>query len=426
MLGHLKEQYASIRSQGALKSVREKGWNRFETLGFPTKKNEAYRYLPLSELSQRRFLLAQDALVAKEAIAPAIHPSAQHSHIIFVNGFFRSDLSDVTACPPQMQLIPLSEAMRSHGSFLSSRLSKHLNDEKDPFAALNASLHGEGLFLYVPPQVVLEHPIQCIYVHSDESQEMWASPRIHLFLGKGSELKWITTSEGIGGSGNINALLDVALEEGAQLRLCNQIGRSGSKWHFEAVRATLKKDSQLHSVSLSLGGGCTRQDFRLLLAGEGAEARLYGLAMLKGKSQSHAHLLLEHAAPHTQSMQRFKTLLDETSQSSFEGKIFVHQEAQKTQAYQLNNNLLLDDRAVANSKPNLEIFADDVKASHGVTVSQLDEDLLFYLKTRGISEKVAKKLLAEGFCQEILSEAPSFLAQEIQMQFNYFLTDART
>ncbi|MBS0653438.1 MAG: Fe-S cluster assembly protein SufD [Verrucomicrobia bacterium] len=416
MLAHLKEQFALLQSHVALSALREKGWRQFETLGMPSKKHEAYRYLPLSRLCQQNFTLAHDAPVSKQEIAKAVDPVAKHSHIVFVNGFFRPDLSDVSALGAQVQLMALSDAMRSHGSFLNNRLSKAIAEEKDPFAALNAAVHGEGIFLYVPPKIVLNDPIQCIYVHAHENEEMLSSPRLHLFLGKDADVKWITTSLG---SGNVNGILDAALEEGAHLRLFNQIAPSQDRWHFESVRATLKKGSRLHSVSTSSGKGCARQDYRVLLAGEGAEAQLLGLTALQDKAQSHAHLLVEHAAPHTQSMQRFKTLLDNISQSSFEGKIFVRKEAQKTQAYQLNNNLLLDDRAIANSKPNLEIFADDVKASHGVTVSQLDSALLFYLKTRGISEHLAKNLLTAGFCQEILQEIPyPFLAQEIQMQLN--------
>jgi len=416
MLAHLKQQFDQRPSSAALRPVREKGWRQFEALGLPTKKHEAYRYLPLTRLHQQNFKLADYATVAKQAFAQAVNPASQHSHIVFVNGFFRSDLSDISALGGQVQLMALSDAMRSHSSFLNNRMSKALAEEKDPFAALNAAAHGEGIFFYVPPKIVLEHPVQCIYVHAHDANEALSSPRLHLFLGKDADVKWISTSCG---SGHLNGVLDAALEEGAQLRLYNQIAPTHDHWHFESVRASLKKGSRLRSISTSSGSGCARQDYRVLLAGEGAEAQVFGLTALQEKAQSHAHLLVEHAAPNTQSMQRFKTLLDDASQSSFEGKIFVRKEAQKTQAYQLNNNLLLDDRAIANSKPNLEIFADDVKASHGVTVSQLDKALLFYLKTRGISEQAAKNLLVDGFCQEILQEIPyPFLAQEIQKRLN--------
>lgn len=416
MLAHLKEQFAKIQSSDQLRSLREKGWSQFESLGLPSKKDEAYRYVPLRELYQHPLPFAGRAEISKEEVIAAVSPFSKGSHLVFINGFFSPELSDLSALPKQVQVMPLSEALRSYASFINQRYGKGLSEEKDPFAALNAAAHGEGVFIYVPPKLVLNKPIHCIYFHTDE--KALSSPRIHLVLGKGAQLDWIATSHGQ--LGHFNAVVDVALEEGAQLRCSQQIAAAEGKWHFEALRATLKQHSRLQSVSLSSGSGCARQDYRVLLGGEGAEAQLLGLTCLKGKAQGHAHLVVEHAAPHIQSMQRFKTLLDEVSQASFEGKILVRQEAQKTQAYQLNNNLLLDDRALANSKPNLEIFADDVKASHGVTVAQLDTDVLFYLKSRGIPEAAAKKLLTAGFCQEILEALPyPFLAQEIQMQLNH-------
>lgn len=416
MLDELKRQFIHLHADCPLASLRNKGWQGLEALGLPSKKQEAYRYLPLSRLYQSPMMFAAEAEMNKDEILPFIQPLALHSHLVFINGFFRSDLSDLTGLGSQVQLIPLSEAIVSHGSFLNHRLSKSISEEKDSLAMLNTAVHGEGVFLYLPPKVVVEQPVQCIYIQTPEASEAFSSPRVHLFLGKGAQLKWVTTSLG---QGHINAVFDVALEEGAQFDLFNQISPSFDKWHFEALRALLKRNSRFSSISLSLGEGCARHDARVVLAEEGADAQLQGLTVLKEKGQSHAYLLVDHAAPCTQSMQHFKTLLDHTSQSSFEGKIYVRQEAQKTQAYQLNNNLLLDDRAIANSKPNLEIFADDVKASHGVTVAQLNQALLFYLQTRGIAEGEAKSLLTRGFCKEILEKIPfPFLAEQIEMQLN--------
>jgi Fe-S cluster assembly protein SufD len=413
MLESLKQQCRSLQGNHPLSSLRHQGWQRFETLGFPSKKQEAYRYLPLSRLQPNTIALAEEGLIAKEDILPHIQPSALHSYLVFINGFFRPDLSDLTGVGSQVQSIPLSQAIQSHGPFLNHRLSKAISGEEDAFAALNAAAHGEGAFFYIPPKLRIDQPIQCLYIQTSEG---FSSPRIHLFLGKEAQATWIATSAGMG---SLNAVVDVALEEGAQLDLFSQIKPASERWYIEALRVSLKRNSRFSSISLSSGEGYARQDARIMLAEEGADARLQGLSVLKEKGQSHAYLVVEHAAPHTQSMQHYKTLLDHTSQTSFEGKIYVHQEAQKTQAYQLNNNLLLDDRAIANSKPNLEIFADDVKASHGVTVSQLDRSLLFYLQTRGIGEKEAKALLTHGYCQEILGKIPfPFLAEEIEMRFN--------
>ncbi|MES2122471.1 MAG: SufD family Fe-S cluster assembly protein, partial [Chlamydiota bacterium] len=170
--------------------------------------------------------------------------------------------------------------------------------------------------------------------------------------------------------------------------------------------ATLKKDARLQSFTLTSGAKSVRHSYGVQLNGENAEAELKGLSMLSGNRTSHAHVKMVHAAERTRSMQKFKTVLSDASQSSFEGKILVHAIAQKTEAYQLNNSLILSPGAVANCKPNLEIFADDVKASHGATISQIDPQQLFYLTTRGIDEKTARELLVQGFCREMTDQLP--------------------
>ncbi|MBI3237090.1 MAG: SufD family Fe-S cluster assembly protein [Chlamydiales bacterium] len=395
------------KETSSLSAFQAMGWRRFEELGFPSKEREAYKYLPLSRFRNQKKILASSAHITQEQIASAISLDSKHSYIVFVNGFFRPDLSDISALPSQVQLLPLSSAIHSHGAFLNRRLNKTLLDERDSFAALNAALHTEGVFLYIPPKIQLSVPIQTIHVASHTQEGEWSYPRIHLFLGRQSQVSWIKTAYSVeGGSfGHTNAVIDLSLEEGARLKIVDRTAEDVSeRFHFEALRATLKRDSYLQTVSLSCGGLCVRQDYRITLAEQGAEAQLLGLNTLKGNAHSHSHILMEHAASHTRSFQRFKSLVDEAAQTSFEGKIHVLPQVEKIEAYQLNQNLLLSDTGVVNSKPNLEIFADDVKASHGVTVAQLDPQLLFYLKTRGVSETEAKKLLILGFCKDILSE----------------------
>ena len=197
-------------------------------------------------------------------------------------------------------------------------------------------------------------------------------------------------------------MIDIALDEGSSLEHSLYLEFPKKAWGFTAVRATLKKQSALDCINASTGSKAARQDYRVTLLGEEADAKISGLCWLEENHQSHAHVLVEHIAPNCRSNQFFKSALSGISQSSFTGKIFVGQKAQKTQAYQLNNNLLLVEGPIAYSKPGLEILADDVKASHGATMTQLSSDQLFYLKTRGLSEETAKTLLVLGFCKEIL------------------------
>jgi Fe-S cluster assembly protein SufD len=197
---------------------------------------------------------------------------------------------------------------------------------------------------------------------------------------------------------------DVALEEGARCSYSALLEGAKQGWHFDYLRATLKRSSTFKGVSWTSGGKTMRQDMHLMLAGENAEVDLRGGWLLEEKHQAHTHVRIDHQFPHCRSLQRFKGVVKGNSRSSFAGKICVAKEAQKTEAYQVNHNLVLDKGAIAYSMPNLEIFADDVKASHGSTVSQIDPTQLFYMQTRGIDECTAKKWLTMGFCQEIINQ----------------------
>ncbi|MBS1658815.1 MAG: SufD family Fe-S cluster assembly protein [Bacteroidetes bacterium] len=384
------------KEEDSLKGIRQRARAHCGVVDPLNRKSEAYRYLPLSRWEATSWTCALPPKLSEFSVPPSLGAS-----LVFVDGYFCPDLSDFSAWPSSVEVLPLSKAMKSHRSLLQHRFQTGLLEETDFLAALNLCVHGEGAFIYVPPRLCLAEPLRCFYLTSkgDQKAPVISSPRLHLFLGAQAMLKMDIVDIEKRQSTCLNAVIDIAMEEESQCKVHREFAGAETQWYFSALRATLKKGAVLESTSRSLGSACVRQADQVALVGEGAEVQLRGLTMLEGNKHSHAHIRVDHRAPHTQSTQQFKTLLDGASQSSFEGKILVRKEAQKTQAYQLNNNLLLDDRAVANSKPNLEIFADDVKASHGVTVTQLRQDELFYLRSRGLSEAAAKRLLVEGFCQ---------------------------
>lgn len=404
----LQEQFQSARGVDALKGMRESAWDHFLELGLPEKNAEPFRYLPLRQLYTTDFAVRSRLPLVKNTLAGHIYPECAHSHFVFVDGEFSEALSDFSALPAQIVISPLAEAMRSYGNFLQNRGAKALREERDPFAVLNAAVHTKGLFIYIPPKCVVETPIQCLQLTSSGH----SFPRIQLLLGAGAEARWIASAAPLAEEPYwVSGVFDVALEEGAQFHFtsCCQVAETG--WYFEAMRATLKQNSRLRAVSATTGGKAVRYDYRIALTGENSEADLSGIAMLEGSRQAHTYVVVEHQAPHCRSMQLFKGVLNGISQSSFEGKILVRQAAQKTQAYQLNNYLILGERAIANSKPNLEIFADDVKASHGATVTQLDPRQVFYLSARGLSPLQAKTLLIGGFCKQITDRIPHVSAR---------------
>lgn len=400
----LESHYKKTPSDSILKRIRSEAWDHFLTLGLPTRKSEVFRYLKLRNLYSQTYQVSKsNHSVSSLTIKPYIYPECDQSIIVLVNGCFRPDLSQLNSLDERMVIIPLDEALHSYSSFLNHHWTKTLKDEVDPFVTLNLALLQEGTFIYLPPRTVLSHPLQ-IFNYVDVPQPSLVNPRVKVFIGAHSEATLHLKSAAANGSEFcLNSVFNITIEESAHVKITQYTyDMSQSSWHLEAIRANIKKNATLNCVKVTNGSIGSRCDYRMNLCGENCEAILNGIWMLDGKRESHTHVLMDHQAPHCHSMQLFKGVLTGMSRSSFEGKILVRQVAQKTEAYQLNHNLVLSDQAAADTKPNLEIFADDVKASHGATIGQLDEEQLFYLKTRGYSDQEAKSLLIYGFCKEVI------------------------
>jgi Fe-S cluster assembly protein SufD len=342
-------------------------WPALERMGLPTKRWDAFCYNSLMQLNQGLFRLAK-------------------VNDIDVN---ISGAAGVIA-------LPLNSAIRSHGALLLKQFQKNLEKEKNPYALLNSAFADSGLFLYVPPGKTVEMewtlpPIEEGALHS---------PKVEIFLGKGAHLKLNYTQQGKG-EYFYNQFLQLSLEEGATASIHEHLEHSSEGFAMHTIRARLKKEAFLKVLSFSKGARCERHDIQVSLEGEQSSVELKGLSLPAYKDEIHHYIDVKHVAPNCRSHQHYKTALMGRARSSFEGKIFVEKEAQQTEAYQLNNNLLLSPKAQAMSKPNLEILADDVRASHGATCTRPKEDELFYLQTRGLSRKDAEWHLARGFCLEL-------------------------
>lgn len=368
----------------ALLPLRKEAWSRFLSLGFPTQKGEAFQYVKMRRLSDPLPL----ATFSSESM---------EGDLVFVNGHY-------IQTPSPFMILSLEEAEKRFSTLFKGSWTEELKKEQDPFAALNGALQPNGAFLYIPPKTILANPLRIIHYRTGSLASM-AMPRLHIYLGSLSEVS--IHMETVGDAPvAVNQVVTLSLDEGARLKMANIHSKPHPAWHFEALRASLKRNSSLQVTTLNHGGPTSRFSSHAYLLQEGAEASLSSLSLLDDKNESHAHVLINHAAPSCRSNQLFKNVLQGTSHSSFEGKIYVEQIAQKTEAFQLNNNLLLSPHAQAESKPNLEIFADDVKASHGATFGALDPDHIFYLQSRGLTKPLAEKLLIAGFCEEVLSLIP--------------------
>ena len=377
----------------AIDTWRKKSWDHFESIGLPTVKSEAFQYVPLSKLYERDLELSSPKFLDPEL---SILPECEGSYLVFVDGFFQPHLSKI---PAGLIVLPLPVAMKSYGLFLQNRLSRILKEETDPFAALNGAFQGTGIFLYVPPKILLQKPLQIAHVFTDKKL---SSPRVQLFVGKMGGIEIIQTLDG----NFCNSVIDCVLDESAKVKFTDASLPSPDAWLMQSFRATLKRDSRLETFHLTRGAKTVRTSLKVQLTEENSEALLRGISLLDHEAEAHVHGLVEHQAPNCRSRQHFKSVLKGKSRSSFEGKILVRPAAQKTEAYQVTNSLILSDEAVSNAKPNLEIFADDVKASHGATVAQPDAEELFYLRSRGLSFEESRAMLVRGFCDELLSSIP--------------------
>lgn len=322
-------------------------------------------------------------------IQAAILPECKEAYIVLIDGHFDATLSKI---PDNLICLPLDAALKSYGLFLQNRWSKPIDD---PLMALNVAL-GSGIFLYVPKTCA---SLQILHVFTSADL---VSTRLQMTFGTSAQATLLQTYLHVHEQSHSNLALDLSLEANAHVSLCDVQFLPERSWSNATLRSTVKKDANLQVFHSTDGSTSARFSATAELLEENSSFTLTGLAMLTDERRANIHALVDHAAPHCTSRQLVKMVLNGQSRADFEGKIYVRQAAQKTEAYQLNNNLILSETALATTQPNLEIFADDVKASHGATVAQLSKDELFYLQARGIPLKEAKALLTHGFCRELI------------------------
>jgi Fe-S cluster assembly protein SufD len=408
---------AAFAPNDALAERRSGAMARFEALGFPTRRDEAWRFTNLRPLQSAAFPPHPPAARVppspqrgegwgEGALAPYLFGDAKH-RLTFVNGRFAPALSNLGTVPKGVTLGSTAEiAARDPG------LAQRLLDQTDlvggqAFGSLNAALFADGFVLTLDPGVALATPIEII--HWGDAAETSFHLRNLIALGAGSRA---TIIESFAGRGHYwtNTVAIVDLGAGAALRHAKLQNEALDAIHFGQVRTTLAADARYESFVLTLGGGLSRHDSFVNFAGEGAACGLFGAYLLRGEQEATNATFVDHAAPRCCTCEVFKGVIDERAHGVFLGKIAVRPHAQKTDAHQLNKNLLLSPRANVDTKPELEILADDVKCSHGATVGELDEDALFYIAARGIPAPEARRMLIEAFAADAIDRIEDDLA----------------
>ena len=397
------------REPEALTTIRRRAIERFAELGFPTVKQEQWRFTNVAPIARREFHRPGKERAA-EATAEQVEPwlfASARAHLVFVDGRFAPELSETSDLPPKTVLGGLDEAMVEHPDLVERHLARYAAWEEHPFVALNTGYIADGAFLHVPAGTVIEEPIHVLFYSTgttDSAGRPAATfPRNLFILGEHSQASVVETFAGPEGVEYFNCpVTEVVCEQAAVLDHYKMQQESRKAFHIATFQLQQERSSNYSLHSISLGGGLVRNDVNTRLDGEGCESTLNGLYMVKGEQFVDHHMRVEHAEPHCNSFELFKGILEDRAKAVFNGLIYVHPGAQKTDAKQSNQNLLLSEKALVNSNPQLEIFADDVKCTHGSTVGQLDEDAVFYLRSRGIGMEAARSLLIYAFASDIV------------------------
>jgi Fe-S cluster assembly protein SufD len=377
---------------------------RFAEVGYPTTRLEEWRFTNVAPLARTAFRRATGAVPsdAEALLAPHRVPGA--IELVFVGGRFAPALSRLDRLPDGVALGSLAALLAAGHPEVAAALGRRADFVDHPFVALNTALFEDGAALVLPRRTALERAVHLLFLGGNEGGAPTAAfPRVLLVAGERSAATVVETYVGREGESYLTCGVTELVAGPAAEIDHYKVQREGlDAFHLATFAVETGRDSRVTSHSLSLGGGLVRHDVRALLDGEGGEATLNGLYMVRGRQLCDTHMRVDHAKPHCASHELYKGILNERARAVFNGRIFVHPHAQKTDAKQTNRNLLLSPEALVNTNPQLEIFADDVRCTHGSTVGQLDDDAVFYLRSRGIGAEAARSILTYAFASDIV------------------------
>ena len=396
----------SLPQAGWLAPFRQAGRAAFAAQGFPTLHNEDWRFTnvaPLEKLSVQPAGNVAANGAESRLLSEAAFTKLPGNRLVFVNGFFSAKLSSLKTIPGGVRVESLSAALAGDSALIEKHLGKYTPTANNSFAALNQAFFTDGAFIFIPQGVEISEPIQLIYLSSAKQAGETSQPR-NLVIAEANSKATIVESYLNAGSAVYftNAVTEIVAGDSAAIEYVKFQDEAADAFHIATIAGEFGRASNVNVHSFALGAKLSRNNIHTKLAGEGLECILNGLYLTKAEQLADHHMIVEHAQPHCASHEYFNGILDGKSKGVFHGRIYVHPIAQKTDAKQTNKNLLLSDDATADTKPQLEIYADDVKCTHGATIGQLNDESIFYLRARGIPEKMARRMLIHAFAGEIV------------------------
>lgn len=405
--------------------IRQNALSKFSSMNIPTIKDEEWKYTNISPIIKHNFSVfppKKDTL--PEIIGKFLFDKLEHHLLVFINGEFRKDLSRLNELPNNVEVGSLSVAIKNNHPVLLKHFGKYAEDSNNLFTALNSAYTKDGAFILVTKGLIVEDPIHIIFLNIAEEEKFIVQPR-NLFITEDNSKvtlieHYVSSNDGIYFN---NAVTEIFVGENSIVDHIKLQEESPRAFHIGRMEVDQERYSNFSSHLISTGAEFSRNEFTTRFKGEGGQSMLNGLFMIREEQFFDAHTMIDHAMPQCNSHEHYKGILQDKARGVFNGKVMVRPDAQKTNAFQENNSILLSDDAVMNSKPQLEIFADDVKCSHGATVGKLDEDAKFYLKTRGIGEEAATAMLIHAFASDVIKSVKieslrDYLEEIISKRFN--------
>ncbi len=420
---NLLQQFSEQQSKRAeqeplwLTDIREQAQQNFQQLGLPHRKVENWKYTNVSKLVGKGFQVAAINAMDSIDITPYMISDLDCYRIVLINGQLIAEHSDLDLLKDNVTVNDLATAFATSGNSIEEYFDKVVDYTSQPFASLNSMFFNNGLLLEVAKNAILDKPIHIINISQNTDADLVSYLRNLWLIGKNSQVDIIESHHATDDSCHfVNALSEIVLQDNARCTHYKTHFINQASYHVAGIHIAQQRDSYYEQQSFALSGELVRNDIQVRLQDLGAECKLNGLYRAEDNQHIDYHIIVDHQKPHGTSIENFKGIMDGSGHGVFNGKVIVRPDAQKSDAQQMNKNLLLTKRAEVDTKPELEIYADDVKCSHGSTVGQLDEDALFYLQSRGFNAETAKNLLVYGFASDLINEVSIQPLQQLLKQ----------
>lgn len=395
---------SNINQFPVLKDQRNQALAEFQKLGLPAAKHEEFKHTPITRLLEKNFNFNSINPETKiSSIQDFAIPDLDANVIVFVNGKFSKELSSIISPDTEISILSLEEALEKKAEVVLAHLSKYIDLKNDSFANWNTASWTSGLFVHVPANTNVEKPIAMYHIQDTSNGQVISSNRNLIIVDENSSVTILEKFDSIGKANHFsNSVTEAVVAKSAELNLYSIQNDLNNRFQYGLTQIYQSDSSRVNTFTFSLSGKLIRNNLHLTLDGENIESHMYGLYLLENDTLADNHTVVDHRKPNSFSNELYKGIMNGSSKGIFNGKIYVRPQAQKTNAFQSNKNILLTDNAGVNTKPQLEIWADDVKCSHGCTSGQLDEEALFYLQSRGISKETSRAMMLYAFAGELL------------------------